>query len=82
MHALQMPSSAWGTWFVIAIIHLAALSNPLHRANCHNIFSANNDSWQIADLTHTQKYLWVVFTIMIFAIELDMHFLAFIKSFT
>ena len=36
IHATEMQSSAWGTWFVTIAIDLTALNGRLHRAKCHN----------------------------------------------
>ena len=54
------------------IIDLAALINGLlHRANTINFCLANDDSRQIADLTHTKLLIWVVITVSKFPVEID-----------
>ena len=39
-----------------------------------NFYLANDDSRQLADLTHTKQFLCVVFTIIKFPIEIDVRF--------
>ena len=56
-HAPEMPSSAWGTRFVKTIINLAALNGRCTEQNATRNFSlANDDSRQMADLTHTKQF--------------------------
>ena len=75
IHTTEMPSSAWGTRFATTIIDIAALSSPLHRAKCHNklLFSK---WWFTTDcyLTHTKQFLWEVFTIIRFPVEIGVRF--------
>ena len=81
IHVMDMQSSAWETRFVTTIIDLATLNNLLHRAKCCtkqnatiNFCLAMDDSRRVADLNHTKQFLWAVFTIIRFPVEINVRF--------
>ena len=76
IHATEMQSSAYSTWFVTTITDLVALNSLLHRVNTtiHCCF-ANDYSRQIADSNHTKQFPREVLALVKF---LDWNWCAFI----